>query len=281
MKNNFLQLRNKKLSLAKTIVVGIVNTTPDSFSDGGEFIDKNKAIDHALSMVDKGADIIDIGAESTKPNSKPVLAKNQLDRLVPVIEGIKNQTNTPISIDTGNAEVIKHMDMLKIDMINDVYALQQQNAFEEFIKTKMAICIMHMQNTPKNMQKNPSYKNVVFEVFDFLKNKSQNLINNGIDKNKIAIDPGFGFGKTLKNNLNLMKNLQKFEELKLPIYIGVSRKSMLGKIINEEDAKKRMHVATTINTFAILNGANIIRTHDVLETMQSIKTIEAIQNGDL
>jgi dihydropteroate synthase len=138
-----------------------------------------------------------------------------------------------------------------------------------------------MQNTPKNMQKNPSYKNVVFEVFDFLKNKSQNLINNGIDKNKIAIDPGFGFGKTLKNNLNLMKNLQKFEELKLPIYIGVSRKSMLGKIINEEDAKKRMHVATTINTFAILNGANIIRTHDVLETIQSIKTIEAIQNGDL
>ncbi len=272
-----LQLNKYSYDLKRPLVMGILNITPDSFSDGGKYLDFNEALKHAEKMIEEGVDIIDVGGESTRPGSDPVSVEEELKRITPVIEALKKHSDVAISVDTYKPEVMKAVINMGVAMINDIYALQQPGAIDVIKKSNVGMCLMHMQGTPKTMQINPIYKNVVNEVKSFLEGRLNLLKHEGIDRSRIILDPGFGFGKTYEHNLELLKNLESFQSLKLPFLVGLSRKSFIRKILNGDHDD---HLSGSISAaiFSVLKGAKILRVHDVKETQSALKIINVTQS---
>ena len=258
--------------------MGVLNVTPDSFSDGGKFFDSDLAIDQAKSMVENGAGIIDIGGESTRPGASAVSLNNELERVIPVIEALTKEINVPISIDTSKPEVMEQAISSGANIINDVNALRAEGALEMAAKLKVDVCLMHMQGNPRTMQSNPSYADVVGDIKSFFKERINACDQAGIELRSITLDPGFGFGKNLGHNIALLKNLSEFHEFGVSILAGLSRKSMIGTLLGDKDVDSRMIGSVTAALIAVENGANIIRVHDVAETNDALKVWQQIKN---
>lgn len=275
-----IHLSSHTLDITQPCIMGILNLTPDSFSDGGLFINKDKALRHVQKMIDDGAHIIDIGGESTRPGASEVSIEEECNRVIPLIKSIRKKYDIPISIDTSKTEVMQQAIEAGASMINDVNALQADGAVELAAKLNVPVCIMHMQGQPRTMQHTPEYKDVVQEVKEFLQQRIDVCLKAGIKKENIIIDPGFGFGKTLEHNLDLFKHIPEFEKLGIPLLIGVSRKSMIGTILNNAAADKRLHGSIALATLAAWMGANILRVHDVKETADALKCCQAVKNNN-
>ncbi len=276
-----------KLELGqRTCIMGILNVTPDSFSDGGLYSSHNAAVAMGKKMVEDGADIIDIGGESTRPFSEPVSIEDEIQRVVPVIKDLAKHISVPVSIDTTKAEVARQAIEAGASIINDISALNNDDKMVEVAaEYRVPVILMHMLGTPETMQVAPYYDDLFGEIKDFLKNAVAKAEKNGIERSKIIIDPGIGFGKTIEHNLLLIKNLHKFNELKLPVLIGPSKKAFIRKLLQnktEKEIKPDQPEAETGTQAAIaaavLNGANIIRVHNVSNTLSTIKIIDAIKN---
>jgi dihydropteroate synthase len=272
-----LQCRDKPLDLSTPVVMGIVNVTPDSFSDGGQFFDAQRAIEHGRQLVAEGAALLDVGGESTRPGAEPVSVEEELRRVVPVIEGLAG-TGVVISVDTSKPEVMRAAAAAGAHLINDVYALRLPGALQAAAESGCAVCLMHMQGEPRTMQLDPKYGDVVNEVKAFLVDRVQSCLAAGIAPERIAIDPGFGFGKTLAHNAELLRGLDALTAQRWPVLVGLSRKSMLGKILGRP-AGERVYGSITLAVLAVLKGARIVRAHDVAATVDALKTVAAIQNG--
>ena len=258
------------------IVMGILNATPDSFSDGGKFRTPQDAIAQAERMIANGVDLIDIGGESTRPGAEPVALQEELDRVLPVIEVLKH-CGVALSIDTYKAETMRQALNAGVDCVNDVWALRQEGAVNAILEnTHCGIVLMHMQRNPQTMQFDPEYQDVIADVSLFLQERAQVLMTVGIEANRIAIDPGFGFGKSLEHNLNLLKNFAAFSKLGYPVLAGLSRKSMLGKITGK-NTNERVASSVAAAIMAAERGARIVRVHDVPETVDALKLWGAIQ----
>ncbi len=275
-----------QLDLTSPCVMGIVNVTPDSFSDGGQFDATNLAIEHALKLEEEGAAILDIGGESTRPNATPVGLQEELDRVIPVIEALVSQVNIPISIDTYKPQVMHAAIAVGASIVNDVRALQEgaglkDSALQVVAKSNAGVCLMHMQGIPANMQDNPQYDNVVNNVITFLQERLQASIHAGIAKNRILLDPGFGFGKTRAHNIALIQQLESFAVLGQPLLVGLSRKSVLGQISTGQmtgtDVDARLYASIAASVIAAQKGAKILRVHDVKATVKALKVVSAIQ----
>ena len=258
-------------------IMGVLNVTPDSFSDGGLYNSDKEAVDQALRMIDEGADIIDIGGESTRPGSEKVSLKDEISRTINVIKLLRKiNSNVLISIDTSKAMVAKLAMEEGADIVNDISSYNNDKKMIDVVKKyNSGIILMHMQGTPKNMQKNPLYKDVVSDVLEFIDKKISLSLEYGIKKESIAIDPGIGFGKNLKQNLTLLKSLDKFIQLH-PTLVGLSRKSFIGEILKEGDPKKRLAGSLGASAFAVMKGAHIIRVHDVKETSDICKILTSL-----
>ena len=272
-----LQLNKHFYDLKRPLVMGILNITPDSFSDGGKYLDVNEALKHTEKMIEEGVDIIDIGGESSRPGSDPVSADEELKRIAPIIEGIKKISDIAISVDTYKPEVMKEVIDMDVAMINDIHALQKPSAIDMIKKSNVGICLMHMQGNPKTMQLNPTYKNVVSEVKSFLEERANLLMNEGIDKSRVILDPGFGFGKTFEHNIELLQNIESFQSLNLPILVGLSRKSFIRKILNG-DHDDHLSGSISAAVLSAVKGAKILRVHDVKETQSALKIIQVAQS---
>jgi dihydropteroate synthase len=261
----------------RPIVMGILNATPDSFSDGGKFRSAKDAIAMAEIMIAAGVDLIDIGGESTRPGAEPVSLQEELDRVLPVIEGLKN-CGLPLSIDTYKAETMRQALHAGVDCVNDIWALRQDGAVDAVLENaNCGIVLMHMQRDPLTMQFNPEYQNVITEVMQFLRERANILLNKGIDRDRIALDPGFGFGKSLEHNIEMLAKFDAFSEVGYPVLAGISRKSMLGKITGKE-ADQRLAPSIAAAIMAADRGARIIRVHDVLETIDALKLWESVNS---
>ncbi|MDX1569067.1 MAG: dihydropteroate synthase [Xanthomonadales bacterium] len=255
--------------------MGILNVTPDSFSDGGRYDRLEGALAHARAMVAEGAAIIDVGGESTRPGAREVSVEEELGRVIPVIEGLARAVSVPISIDTSKPEVMSAAAAAGAGLINDVNALRAPGALEAAAATDLPVCLMHMQGTPRSMQHAPSYEDVVAEVIQFLVERIRACEAVGISRDRIVIDPGFGFGKTLEHNLALLGRLEAFQDLGCPILIGVSRKSMFGKLL-DRDVDERLPGSLAACVIALGKGASIVRAHDVAETQDAVAVFSAI-----
>lgn len=264
------------LDLATPIVMGILNVTPDSFSDGGRFSSFNRAIEHAMTMIEAGADIIDVGGESTRPGAQAVSQDEEIRRVVPIVESLAALTHVPVSVDTSKAGVIRAAIRAGAAMINDVRALRDEAALEAAAEGASAVCLMHMQGEPRTMQADPNYEDVVGEVRDFLQERVAACEAAGIARDRIVIDPGIGFGKRVEHNLQLLASLPELAELRLPILIGVSRKSMLGTLL-DRPVEQRVAGGLAVATAAVLAGASILRVHDVAETVDAVKIATALK----
>ena len=261
----------------RPIVMGILNATPDSFSDGGKFRTPKDAIAQAELMIASGVDLIDIGGESTRPGAEPVALQEELDRVLPVIEALKD-CGIPLSIDTYKSETMRQALNAGVDCVNDIWALRQDDAVNSVLGSEnCGIVLMHMQRDPLTMQFNPDYKNVIVEVKQFLKDRVELLISKGISQDRIVIDPGFGFGKSLEHNINMLANFADFSSLGLPVLAGISRKSMLGKITGK-DTNERVAASIAAAVMAADRGARIVRVHDVAETVDALKLWETIHS---
>jgi dihydropteroate synthase len=259
----------------RPVVMGILNATPDSFSDGGKFRTAKDAIAQTELMIANGVDLIDIGGESTRPGAQPVELQEELDRVLPVIEALKD-CGVPLSIDTYKAQTMHQALSAGVDCVNDVWALRQDGAVDAVLESSSCgIILMHMQRDPLTMQFDPVYQNVVLEVMQFLKERAEVLKEKGVDANRIAIDPGFGFGKSLEHNLNMLSNFRQFSQLGYPVLAGISRKSMLGKITGK-DIHERLASSVAAAIMAADRGARIVRVHDVPETVDALKLWESV-----
>ena len=259
------------------LVMGILNITPDSFSDGGKFLNLNAALDQAEKMIEDGADIIDIGGESSRPGAKPVSEQEELDRIMPVIYALK-EYGRAISVDTWKPNIMREALIAGVDMINDINAFTTEGAIDTVRDSECALCVMHKKGDSETMQKKPRYKDVVKEVSDYLKERATELINEGIDVQRICLDPGFGFGKTLEHNLKLFKNIGNIcEDLGLPVLVGVSRKNMIGDLTGKP-VNERAAGSVAAALLAVSKGAKIVRVHDVAQTVDALKIWHAIQN---
>ena len=256
--------------------MGILNVTPDSFSDGGLYDRRDVAVRRAMQLMEEGADIIDVGGESTRPGAEPVGLQEEMDRVLPVIEALKG---VPISIDTFKPQVMRAVIGAGAVMVNDINALQNMDAMKAVSESDAAVCLMHKQGEPETMQHRPEYGDVVSEVMAFLKNRIDAARAAGIAADRIVIDPGFGFGKTLPHNLKLLRNLAEFRKLGVPVLAGLSRKSMLG-LITGRDAQNRMAASVAAALIAVERGASILRVHDVRETVDAIKIWGAVKRGE-
>lgn len=272
---------NRRLDLTAPVVMGVVNVTPDSFSDGGRFLDARAAIEHGHRLVEEGAAILDIGGESTRPGAEPVSVDAELRRVMPVIEGLAG-SGVVLSIDTSKPEVMQAAAAAGVGLINDVYALRLPGALEVAARSGCAVCIMHMQGEPRTMQKDPRYGDVVNEVKAFLTARAQSCRAAGIPAERIAIDPGFGFGKTLEHNATLLRGLDAVAAEGWPMLVGLSRKSMLGRILDkaagERPVDERVFGSVALAVMAVLKGARIVRAHDVAATVDALKTVSAMQD---
>jgi dihydropteroate synthase len=265
-----------QLDLTTPRVMGIVNVTPDSFSDGGRFSAAHLAIAHALKLIEEGADILDIGGESTRPNATPVSLQQELDRVIPVIEGLAGQINIPISIDTYKPAVMQAAITAGASIVNDVRALQEESALEIVAKSNVGVCLMHMQGTPQTMQIDPQYNDVVRDVKAFLQERLQASIHAGCRASNIVLDPGFGFGKTREHNITLIQQLESFASLGQPLLVGLSRKSVLGQVTGN-DVDARLYASVAASVISAMKGAKILRVHDVKATLEALKVVTAIQ----
>ncbi len=259
--------------------MGILNVTPDSFSDGGRYTSISSAVEKAINMEAAGASIIDIGGESTRPGSQPICLEEELIRVLPVIEEIRRHSNIAISIDTSKAEVMEAAVKSGADMVNDVWALRQPNALNMVSSLGVPVCLMHMQANPETMQNHPNYDHVLDEVKLFFNQRIKACVKAGIGVENIIIDPGFGFGKSLENNLCLLKNLAQFKSYGRPILAGLSRKSMLGQLLNKK-VGERTDASVAAALLAITKGASIVRVHDVAETVDAVTIYNALQEVD-
>jgi len=256
--------------------MGILNVTPDSFSDGGNFTQTDAATAHALTLIDEGVDVIDVGGESTRPNATPVSLQEELDRVIPVIETLSKQVDIPISIDTYKPAVMHAAIAAGASMVNDVKALQEDGAVAAVADADVAVCLMHMQGTPQTMQDAPSYGNVVSEVADFLIQRVEACEQAGIARDRVIIDPGFGFGKTRAHNITLVQQLEHLAKLELPLLVGLSRKSVLGQVTGN-DVDARLHASVTAAVISAMKGAKLLRVHDVKATVEALKVVSALQ----
>ena len=273
-----MQFKNRNMDLsARTHIMGVLNVTPDSFSDGGRFFRFNDAVEQGIRMAEEGADIIDVGGESTRPGSDPLPLEEELSRVIPVIDSLSKQTSVPISIDTYKSEVARQALDAGAQMINDISALRfDPQTRKVAAESKVPIVLMHIKGTPKDMQRDPSYKDVIGEITGYLKESIGLARDAGIDKEKIIIDPGMGFGKRVQDNLNILKNLRKFSILDCPILIGCSRKSFIGRIL-DLPTQERLEGSLAALAVAVINGANMVRVHDVKESRRVVTLVDAIQ----
>ncbi|MBU3670470.1 MAG: dihydropteroate synthase [Polynucleobacter sp.] len=259
----------------RPIVMGILNATPDSFSDGGKFRTPKDAIAQAELMIKNGVDLIDIGGESTRPGAEPVSLQEELDRVMPVIESLRD-CGVPLSIDTYKAQTMRQALSAGVDCVNDIWALRQEGSIEAVLESSQCgIVLMHMQRDPLTMQFNPEYRDVVAEVLQFLQERASLLLSKGVDQSRIAIDPGFGFGKSLEHNLKMLNKFASFSSLGYPVLAGISRKSMIGKVTGK-DTNERVAPSIAAAIMAADRGARIVRVHDVPETVDALKLWEAV-----
>jgi dihydropteroate synthase len=269
-----LRCGDKTLDLSRPIVMGVLNVTPDSFSDGGRFLPLEAAVAHGLRLVEEGAAIIDIGGESTRPGAAPVSVEEELRRVLPVVERLRQATPAVISVDTSKPEVIREAAAAGAGLINDVRALTEPGALEAAAASGSALCVMHMQGDPRTMQRAPSYVDVVKEVKAFLDERVQRCRAAGVSSDRIVVDPGFGFGKNLEHNLELLRRLRDLQG-EWPLLVGLSRKSMVGALTGRS-AGERAHGSLALAVIAAINGARIVRTHDVAATVDALKMVDAV-----
>jgi dihydropteroate synthase len=268
-----------RLDLSQPLVMGIVNVTPDSFSDGGQHLQRDAALAHAQQLIAEGADMLDVGGESTRPGARPVGIQEELDRVLPVIEGLRGAP-VPVSIDTFKPEVMRAAISAGADMVNDINALQDAAAMKVVAASQAAVCLMHKQGNPQTMQQQPEYQDVVAEVGAFLRERSAAAEAAGIQRDRIAIDPGFGFGKTLAHNLALLRALNRLAEPGVAVLAGLSRKSMLGTLTGQ-DVAHRLPASVAAALIAVQHGANIVRVHDVSATVDALRIWNAVNGADL
>jgi len=275
-----IEIKNQKFDFSKrTYLMGVLNVTPDSFYDGGRFLDTKEALKQGMKMAEDGADIIDVGGESSRPGSDPVSVEEELKRVIPVIEGLAKEIDIPISVDTYKSEVAKKALDSGASMVNDISALRFDSEMRKVLKDfDVPVVLMHIKGTPKDMQKNPYYDDLMGEITSYLKEAIIVAKNSGIDENKIIIDPGIGFGKRLEDNLEILKNLSFLKSLKKPILVGPSRKSFIGKILDLPE-EKRLEGSLAALAVAVMNGANIVRVHDVKESKKVAKIVDSIKKG--
>lgn len=270
----------RTLDLSVPQVMGILNITPDSFSDGGQFtvserVDIDRVCLRVEQMLAEGAAIIDVGGESTRPGAKPVSLNEEQDRVLPVIEAIDRRFDTIISVDTSRPEIMRDAAILGAGMLNDVRALSREGALEAAAASELPVCLMHMQGTPETMQKSPDYTLLIDDINVFLQSRIDVCVAAGIGKERLLIDPGFGFGKTLRHNLQLLGQLAQFKQLGCPILAGLSRKSMLGSLLGRE-VDQRLAGSVALAMIAVTHGAGIVRVHDVAETVDALKVLAAV-----
>ncbi|MFA0094913.1 dihydropteroate synthase [Vibrio splendidus] len=273
-----LKANNKTLVLDRPHVMGILNVTPDSFSDGGKFNSLDNALLQAERMIQAGVSIIDIGGESTRPGAPDVSLEEELARVIPAIKAIRAKFDVWISIDTSKAEVMRQAVEAGADLINDVRALQEPGALQAAAEANVPVCLMHMKGQPRTMQASPVYDDVLMDVEAFLQERVEACEAVGISKEQLILDPGFGFGKTIEHNYHLLAHLEKFHTFGLPVLAGMSRKSMIFKLLDKAPANC-MVASVTCATIAAMKGAQIIRVHDVEDTLEAMKIIEVMNNN--
>ena len=273
-----IRCANLDLDLNEPRVMGILNVTPDSFSDGGLFIKPSDALNHAVRMVGEGAAIIDVGGESTRPGAQSVSLQQELDRVIPVIEALTSQLSVPVSIDTSKPEVMREAATAGAGMINDVCALSAEGAVATVSELQLPVCLMHMQGEPRSMQQQPQYDDAVADVSCFLQQRAQVCIDAGIPARHILLDPGFGFGKKLSHNMELLKNINVIVKLGYPVLAGISRKRMIGQILDERSADQRLYGSLAAAVIAAMKGASILRVHDVRATVDAMRITTAVMN---
>ena len=266
-----LRLGATLLDLSQPRIMGVLNRTPDSFSDGGRFTGLDAALSQVERMVNEGADILDVGGESTRPGAADVSLQEELDRVLPLIEGIRTRFASPVSIDTSKPGVMQAAVSAGAAMINDVYALRRPQAREIAVTSGAALCLMHMQGEPCTMQKEPRYDDVTEEVKEFLQDRAQAALAAGVPRDRIVLDPGFGFGKNLEHNLTLLRRLPELAALGYPLLVGLSRKSMIGTLLGGKPAEERVQGSVAAAVIAVQNGASIVRVHDVASTAEALK----------
>jgi dihydropteroate synthase len=259
--------------------MGILNVTPDSFSDGGEYLELNKAIEHGLGMANDGADIIDVGGESTRPYSKKISTNEEIDRVIPVIEALHKELTIPVSIDTYKSDVAREALNVGASMINDISALRFDPHMASIASNaEIPLILMHMKGTPDNMQENPTYDDLISEIMEFLKHAIKRSVTAGIKEDLIIVDPGIGFGKTFDDNLKIIKELFRFGSLQMPILLGTSNKSFIGHILDKEVHERDIGTMATIAT-GVMNGAHIVRVHNVKKAVETVKITDSIKRG--
>lgn len=274
--SHLFNFAGKTLDLSISHVMGILNVTPDSFSDGGELLSDSgqvalsKVLQRAETMVGAGAAILDVGGESTRPGAMEVSSQEECDRVLPVVEALNNNFDVIISVDTSNADLIGQSEAAGAGLINDVRALSRDGALEAVAAGTLPVCLMHMQGSPRDMQESPSYTDVVVDIASYLESRVQACKGVGIGNDRIILDPGFGFGKTLEHNVELLGRLNEMQRLELPLLVGVSRKRMIGTITGR-DEKDRIPGSIAAAVINVIHGARLIRTHDVAETMDALK----------
>ena len=273
-----LRLGDRILTLERSRVMGILNVTPDSFSDGGRFLSAEAALEQAASMSEQGADIVDVGGESTRPGAGELPVQQELDRILPVIESITARFDVAVSVDTSKPKVMQAAVAAGAVLVNDVFALRREGAMHAAAGLNAAICLMHMQGEPRTMQVRPQYGELPGEVIDFLGERVRSCRDAGIATNRLLVDPGFGFGKNDRHNLKILANLEQFRDLQLPILVGLSRKHTLGNLTGKA-ADQRVAAGVAAAVIAVSNGANIVRTHDVGPTVDALRVVDAVQRS--
>ena len=274
-----LSCGNRVLDLSHTHVMGILNITPDSFSDGGRFTQRDAALRHAQEMVAAGATLIDVGGESTRPGARVVTALEELERVAPIVEALNRELDVVISVDTSTPSVIRESARLGAGLINDVRSLSRDGALDAAAATGLPVCLMHMRGEPGNMQDDPHYDDVTEEVASYLEERMAACAAVGIAADRIILDPGFGFAKTLQHNLSLFKHMDSLGRLGRPLLVGVSRKSMIGLTLNRP-VGERMYGSLALAALAMTKGASILRVHDVAETVDIVRMIAAVQTAE-
>lgn len=273
-----IDFAGQMLDMSRCHVMGVLNVTPDSFSDGGRFSQLDAALFKARQMVADGAAFIDVGGESTRPGAASVSAQEELDRVCPVIEAISQELDVVVSVDTSTPQVMSQAAALGVGLINDVRALQREGALDAAANAGIPVCLMHIQGEPKTMQERPEYQNVLREVGEFLAERIRVAVQAGIDSRNIVLDPGFGFGKKLEHNVRLLASLEQLHALGHPVLVGMSRKSMLGAITGR-DVDDRLSASLAAATISAMKGASIIRVHDVRETIDAVKVATAVKGA--
>lgn len=269
-----LQLKDRSIDLNRPLIMGILNVTPDSFSDGGLYVTRDRALAQAERMIKEGADIIDIGGESTRPGAAEVSPEQEMERVCPVVEELKNSFDTVISVDTSQPAVIRQCADLGADIWNDIRALSVEGAVDTALELRLCVCLMHMQGQPRTMQDNPHYEDVVGEVRDFLLQRARVLTDRGFERERIIIDPGFGFGKSAQDNYRLLCHLEDLAGTGYTLLSALSRKSMIGFANHIEKASERVPGSVAGAVISVLKGANIVRVHDVEPTRQALEVFE-------